>query len=213
MHKGQPAKLYDAESNGIKYALLFGEHNMVGTEGMKEGLPTRRPIALPEADPVTHDLTAKALIGIDIMKPERMMVDLGNNVMKVGACDDIEVPIVAVARGASISATIYSSKRITISAHFNVAVPVTRSEKALDLSDDRDLLFESKTLNTLSVYAYIVNHNVSKIFVRNNSNKPITLPRKQKLSHITNYNASAYCYSVQSKNHDLTIKALKRQLN
>ena len=43
VHKGQAAKLYDPETNGIKYALLFGEHNMIGTEGMREGLPPRRP--------------------------------------------------------------------------------------------------------------------------------------------------------------------------
>ena len=42
------------------------------------------------------------------MKPEGMVVDLGNDVMKIGACDDIEVPIVAVTRGSRISATIIS---------------------------------------------------------------------------------------------------------
>ena len=59
VHKGQAAKLYDAEAKGIKYALLFGEHNMIDTEGMKEGLPTRRPSILSEADQVTHGLIAQ----------------------------------------------------------------------------------------------------------------------------------------------------------
>lgn len=59
MHKGQAAKLYNAEAKGIKYALLFGEHNIINTEGMLKGLPTRRPIALSEADPVTHGLLAQ----------------------------------------------------------------------------------------------------------------------------------------------------------
>lgn len=68
-----------------------------------------------------------------------------------------------------------------------------------------------KTLDTLSVYAHIVDHNVSKIFVRNDSDKPIALQRKQKLGHITDYDASAYCYSVQPENHDLAAKAPKRQ--
>lgn len=62
----------------------------------------------------------------------RMVVDLRNDVMKVGACDDIEVPIVAVTRGSLTSATVYSSKRMTIPAHSKVAVPVTGPGKALE---------------------------------------------------------------------------------
>lgn len=52
--------------------------------------------------------------------------------MKVGACDDIEVPIVAVTRGSLIRATVYSSKRMTIPAHSKVAVPETGPGKALE---------------------------------------------------------------------------------
>ena len=55
LHKGQPAKLYDPETKAIKYALLFGEHNMIGTEGMKEGLPAKRPTPLDDAEPVTTE--------------------------------------------------------------------------------------------------------------------------------------------------------------
>ena len=145
---------------------------------------------------IVDDLTVRALIDIDIMKPERIVVDLGNDFMKVGACQDIEVPIVAVAKGAPISRTVYSSKRVIIPAQSNVAVPISGSGKALDLPDDRDLLFESQTLDALSVYAHIVDHEVFKVFVRNGSDKLITLPRKQKLGRITDYDASSYCYAV-----------------
>lgn len=50
--------MYDAESKNIKYALLFGEHHMIGAEGMKEGLPTRRSNAISDADSVTYGLVA-----------------------------------------------------------------------------------------------------------------------------------------------------------
>ena len=52
LHKGQSAKLYDPETKTIKYALLFGEHHMIGIEGMKEGLPVRRPTPLVDAEAV-----------------------------------------------------------------------------------------------------------------------------------------------------------------
>lgn len=162
---------------------------------------------------IIDDLTAKALIDIDVMKPERIVIDLGNDLMKVGAYQDIEVPIVAVAKGAPINRTVYSSRRVTISAQSNVVVSISGSGKTLNLSNDRDLLFEPQILDALLVYAYIVDHEVSKIFVRNDSNKPITLPRKQKLGRITNYDVSSYCYAVQSNNHILTAKSPKRQSN
>ena len=77
-----------------------------------------------------------------------------------------------------INRTIYSNKRVIISTQLNVIILISRSRKALDLSNDRDLLFKSQTLNALLIYAHIVNHKVFKIFVRNNSNKLITLSRK-----------------------------------
>ena len=47
-----------------------------------------------------------------------------------------------------------------------------------NLSNNRDLLFELQTLNVLLIYVYIINYEVFKIFIRNNSNKFITLSRK-----------------------------------
>lgn len=59
VHKGQAAKLVDHETKNIKYVLLCGEHHMIGTEGMREGLPTKRPTILPDVEPVTHGLVAQ----------------------------------------------------------------------------------------------------------------------------------------------------------
>ena len=57
---------------------------------------------------VVDNLAAKALIGIDIMKPEGIVLDLQNDVMRIGACQDLEVPIVVASRGSRTNATIYS---------------------------------------------------------------------------------------------------------
>ena len=35
----------------------------------------------------------KALIGIDIIKPEGIIVDLGNDIIRIGAYNNMEVPI------------------------------------------------------------------------------------------------------------------------
>ena len=112
---------------------------------------------------VVDNLTAKALIGIDLMKPEGIVLDLQNDVMRVGACQDLEIPIVVTARGSCINVTIYSSKRMRIPRHSNVAVPVTGPRiKQLDLPQDRDFIFEPQTLDSLSAYAHVVDHTISK---------------------------------------------------
>lgn len=112
---------------------------------------------------VVDNLTAKALIGIDIMKPEGIVLDLQNDVMRVGACQDLEIPIVVTARGFCINVTIYSSKRMRIPPHSKVAVPVTGPRiKQLDLHQVRDFIFEPQTLDSLSAYAHVVDHTISK---------------------------------------------------
>ncbi len=159
---------------------------------------------------IVDDLTAKALIGIDIMKPEGMMIDLQRDIMRIGACRGLEVPIVVASRGSRTTATIYSSKKLIIPPHSNMAVPVTGPKKRLQLPKDRDFIFEPQTLDTLSAYAHIVDHTVSSVFVRNDTDKPVTLPRRQKLGKVSDYEATD-CYAVDPENHELAIKAPKRQ--
>ena len=127
---------------------------------------------------INNNLIVKVLIEINIIKLERIIVDLENNVIKIDIYDNIKISIVIITKESSINITIYSNKRITILTYFNVAILVIELEKTLHLSNNRDLLFKLKTLDTLSIYAYIVNYNVLKIFVRNDFNKLITLLRR-----------------------------------
>ena len=80
---------------------------------------------------IVDDLLAKALIGINIIKPEGIIIDLGNDVIRISACNNMEVPIVAIIRGPRTSATVYSSKRNVIPAYSNVAVPITGLKRKL----------------------------------------------------------------------------------
>ena len=131
--------------------------------------------------------------------------------MRVGACQDLEIPMVVIARGSRINVTIYSSKRMRIPPHSNVVVPVTGPLiKQLDLPQYREFIFGPQTLDSLSAYAHVVDHTISKIFVRNNSDRPITLSRKQKLGKVVDYD-EADCYSISTEDHDLATKAPKRR--
>ena len=139
---------------------------------------------------IVDNLSTKVLIGINIIKPEGITIDLGKDIIKVSTCDDMEIPINIITKGPYINATVFSSKRITIPAYTNIVVLVTGPKKRLCLPDNRDLIFKPKTLDTLSVYAYIVDYNISKVFIRNDTDRLITLLRYQKLGNITDYNAS-----------------------
>ena len=89
---------------------------------------------------------------------------------------------------------------------------VIESRKRLNLSQNRDFIFESQTLNSLSVYAHVINYTIFKVFVRNNFNRPVILSKNQKLGKVTNYD-DIECYFIAPKNRSLTVKSLKRQSN
>ena len=100
-----------------------------------------------------------------------------------------------------------------ISSHFNMTVPIADLKcKSLKLSYNRDFLFESQKLDTLLIYAHIVNHNILKIFVKNDINHIMSLSRKVKLKIIINYE-TARCYVIDFSKYDLITKTPKRSPN
>ena len=84
--------------------------------------------------------------------------------------------------------------------------------RPLKLSYDRDFLFESQKFDTLSDYAHIVNHNMLKIFVKNDNDHIISLSRKVKLRMIIDYEV-AKCYVIDFSEHDFITKTSKRSFN
>ena len=84
--------------------------------------------------------------------------------------------------------------------------------RKLSLLNDREFLFKLHRLNILSVYIYIVNYKIFEVFVRNDIDYAIKLPRRIKLNIIINYKTINY-YIINSSQHDLIIKILKHSLN
>ncbi len=78
--------------------------------------------------------------------------------------------------------------------------------KSLELPGEREFIFEPKKLDKLSIYAYIIDYNLSYIFIRNNTDKEIKLPRNIKLGYITKYEAAEY-FLVEAYYSDLTTRA------
>ena len=139
---------------------------------------------------VIDNLTAKVLIGIDIMKPKGIAIDLGINIMKIGAYKDLLIPINITSKDTRVNTTIFSRKGIVLPLYTNMLVPIIWAKRPLSLPIDRDFIFEPYTHNTLLVYTYIVDYNISEVFIRNDTNYKITLLRRTKLGNITKYNTT-----------------------
>jgi len=78
--------------------------------------------------------------------------------------------------------------------------------KSLELSSKREFIFKPKKLNKLLLYAYIIDYNLSYIFIYNNTDKEIKLPRNIKLRYITKYKATKY-FLVEAYYSNLTTRA------
>ena len=79
---------------------------------------------------IIDNLLAKALIEIDIIKPEDIIIDLARDIIIISACDNLEVVIIAETRSEPSNTTLYSAKRITIPPYYNIAVLVAGSRLA-----------------------------------------------------------------------------------
>ena len=68
---------------------------------------------------------------------------------------------------------IFFIKIIVILADIYAAIFIENIKNDLNLFKNRDLFFESVSLDNLDVYAYIINLNISKIYIKNNTNRDI----------------------------------------
>ena len=164
---------------------------------------------------IVDNLVIKALIDINIIKSKDIILDIKKNIIIIDSYKNIQIFFIFINHRPQIQATIFNNNKtkMIISSHFNIIVSVIDLKcKSLKLLYNRDFLFESQKLDTLLVYIYIINHSISKVFVKNNINHIISLSRKVKLRVIINYKITKY-YIIDFAEHNLIIKTLKRLLN
>ena len=164
---------------------------------------------------IVDDLVVKALIDINIMKSKGMILDIEKNVIIIDLCKNIQILFIFINHRSQIRVTIFNNNKtkMIIPSHFNMTVSVVDLKcRSLKLLCDRDFLFESQKLDTLSIYVHIINHNMLKVFVRNDINYVMSLSRKVKLRVIIDYKITR-CYVIDFVKHDFIMKASKRSFN
>ena len=115
---------------------------------------------------IIDDLSANALIIIDIFKSEEIAIDLKTDEITIKFYKILKVSIKVTTKGSRTAATVFSQKNTVIKLYTNTIVSISGPRRyLLDLSKDRDLIFEPGKLNRLLIYAYVVNYNISYILV------------------------------------------------
>ena len=124
-------------------------------------------------------LRANILVGNDILSPEGFAINVSKNCTFIGSCG-VTITINAKRRGQFL-------KRKLLASDDNVIPPCSKSMIPLapvSLPDDRDFMFHPATQANLTRYAHIIDHTTTKILVRNTSDRPLRIPRHQKLGHV-----------------------------
>ena len=130
---------------------------------------------------IVDNLRAKMLIGNDIIGPEGIVIDVANKQARIGSCN-ATATITAKPRGEYVRKKVLAKEPTIVPPRSEMILPT----KPIDLPSDRDFLFEPmKQVQTrMTMFAHIVDHKMSGILVRNESNVPVQVPRKLRLGNI-----------------------------
>lgn len=151
----------------------------------------RIPIALIQRDVhVVEGMKAKILIGMDIIGPEKITLDIPRQIAVVSSCRGAKIPIAVIPRSEQrIARSIKSSDDITIPPYAHATIPIQQQH----LPDDRDLLFEPVAYtNGIAVYTHIIDCHLAAIQAQNDSESPIILRRDTLLGTISGYEVDGY---------------------
>ena len=164
---------------------------------------------------VVDNFAIKALIDINIIKSESIILDIKKNVIIIDLYKNIQISLIFINHRPLIRITIFNNNKtkLTIFSHFDMIISIIDLKcRSLKLLSDRDFLFESQKLDILLIYAHIIDYNISKIFVKNDINYVINLSRKVKLKVIIDYKTTR-CYVIDFFKHNFVARALKRLFN
>ncbi len=129
---------------------------------------------------IVDDLRAKMLIGNDIVGAERFVIDVANSKASIGSCN-IEVPIEARQRGQFTRRNVHAKLATVVPPRSELIVSVSSKS----LPDDRDFLFEPTGAANLCLFAHIVDHEMTGVLARNESEHPVQIPKRFCLGSVT----------------------------
>lgn len=128
---------------------------------------------------LVEGLRANMLIGNNILAPENFVLNIRLGHAVVGSCG-VKIIINARQRGQFLRRKLLAENDGVVSPRSEAMIPIL----PVPLPDNRDFLFHPATQTNLTLYTHIVDHETSKVLVRNTSNRPLRISCRQKLGHI-----------------------------
>ena len=128
---------------------------------------------------LVEGLRANLLIGNDIMSPEGFIIDIKRRSVLIGSCG-VTVPIDARQRGQFLIRRLLASQDTVIPPRSEAIVSLV----PLPLLNDQDFLFHPSAQINLTLFTHLVDHQTSKVLVRNTSSHTLHIPRCYKLGHL-----------------------------
>lgn len=142
---------------------------------------------------LVEGLRANMLIGNNILAPENFVLNIGLGHAVVRSCG-VKITMKAKQRGQFLKRKLLAENDGVVSPHFEAMIPIL----SVSLPDDRDFLFHPATQTNLTLYTHIVDHETTKVLVRNTSDRPLRISRQQKLGHIVDIHYDN-CFLVDAK--------------
>ncbi|SLM41024.1 probable transposable element [Lasallia pustulata] len=159
---------------------------------------------------LVENLKANLLMGIDIISPEGIDIYPSREVATVKSCGNIELALLIRTHSANIQRTVFTQKETCIPAHTRKALPIQGAKGgSLNLPQDRDMLFEPSIKQKVSVFAHIVNHSMEAIYVQNDSDSDVVLPRNTRIGNIVEYEADG-CFLASVNDSEIAMKPAKK---
>ena len=128
---------------------------------------------------LVEGLRANLLIGNDIMLPENFVIDIEKKTTLIESCR-VTVPISARQRGQFLTKKLLTSKSTVVPPRSEAMIPLV----PVSVPDNRDFLFHPAAQPNLTLFTHIIDHQTSRILVRNASDQSLRVPHRHKLGHL-----------------------------
>ena len=121
-----------------------------------------------------NNLRTNIFIGNNIIVLEKIVINPVRSKIILKKYKNIVILITVINKiNEFIRRIIFFIKIIVVLAGIYAAIFIENIKNYLNLFKNKDLFFELVSLNDLNVYAYIINSNISKIYIKNNTNRDI----------------------------------------
>lgn len=128
---------------------------------------------------LVEGLQANLLISNNILSPEHIVIDIGKESAFIGSCE-VTIKVNAKQQEQFLTKKLFSSQESVIPPSSKALVPLVK----IPLPDDREFLFHPTAQANLILYTHIVDHEISKILVKNTSDQSLCVLRHHKLGHL-----------------------------